>query len=101
MCVSCGQDSALPTGNASFARSASGNRSAVAPVRAMSNNGEYAFFDTQTPLVSQATNGTLNTYEWHDGQISLIGSGTDPAPTFFLGYSPQPVGPHRTGTRRR
>jgi hypothetical protein len=88
VCVSCGQGTTLPTGNASFTRSAPESEAAAAPVRAMSDNGEYAFFDTPTPLVSQATNGTLNTYEWHDGQISLIGSGTDPAPTYFLGYSP-------------
>jgi hypothetical protein len=87
VCVSCGQGGAQPTGNAEFARSATESR-ALGPVRAMSNNGEYAFFDTPTPLVSQATNGTLNTYEWHDGRVSLVGSGTDPAPTFFLGYSP-------------
>jgi hypothetical protein len=61
------------------------------PVRAMSDNGQYAFFDTTEPLVSAASNGNLDVYEWHDGAISLIGSGTDPAPTFFLGYAPNPA----------
>lgn len=57
-------------------------------------NGEYVFFDSQAALVPQATNDTLDTYEWHEDRqtgedtISLIGSGTSPAPTFFLGYSP-------------
>jgi hypothetical protein len=46
------------------------------------------FFDTPTVLVPQATNGTLDVYEWHEGTISLVGSGSEPGPSFFLGYSP-------------
>jgi hypothetical protein len=61
------------------------------PVRAMSDNGQYVFFDTKEPLVSAASNGKLDVYEWHDGAISLLGSGTDPGPTFFLGYAPNPA----------
>ncbi len=72
---------------AAFARSAV-SRVADGPVRAMSDNGEYVFFDSGLPLVPQASNGTLDAYEWHDGRISLLGSGSDPTPTFFLGYSP-------------
>ena len=78
---------------AQFARSASMGP-ADEPVKAMSDNGEYVFFDTPEPLVPQATNNTLNTYEWHEnplthqGVVSLIGSGSDPAPTYFLGYAP-------------
>ncbi len=72
-----------------FTRSASRQLSS-GPVRALSDNGQYAFFDSTQSLVPQATNGTLDVYEWHDGRISLIGSGADPAPSFFLGYSPNP-----------
>jgi hypothetical protein len=74
-------------GSAWFARSASGEP-ASGPVTAMSANGEYVFFDTPEKLVPQAENHTLDTYQWHDGRISLVGSGSDPAPTYFLGYSP-------------
>jgi hypothetical protein len=58
------------------------------PVRAMSDDGSYVFFDSPEALVPGATNHTLDTYQWHEGKISLVGSGTDPAPTYFLGYSP-------------
>jgi hypothetical protein len=87
VCVSCDPNGAPPVSNAFFERSQGGS-GGYTPVRAMSDNGEYVFFDSADPLVSQATNDTLDTYEWHDGRISLIGSGTSSAPTFFLGYSP-------------
>ena len=73
--------------NGAFTRSAVSNVSS-GPVRAMSENGEYVFFDSAEALVPQATGGSLDTYEWHDGVISLLGSGSDRSPTFFLGYSP-------------
>ena len=84
----------IAAAGAEFARSAMGQSEvASAPVTAISENGEYAFFDTPEKLVPQASNQnpphpTLDTYEWHDGQISLIGEPKDPSPTFFLGYSP-------------
>jgi hypothetical protein len=87
VCVSCNTVGVAPTGNALFTRSAR-NSDASGPVRAMSNNGEYVFFDTPTPLVPGVTNGSLNVYEWHDGTISLLNSGSEPGPSFFLGYSP-------------
>ena len=79
---------------AEFAISAMGESEVTSsPVAAISENGEYVFFDTPEQLVPQASNQsgehpTLDTYEWHDGRISLIGDPTDPSPTFFLGYSP-------------
>jgi len=54
----------------------------------MSNDGAYVFFDTPSRLVPTAENGTLDVYEWHEGQISLISSPNDPFPSYFLGYSP-------------
>jgi hypothetical protein len=93
VCVSCGSGSADSAGNARFDRSASnGPDSSV--VQGMSDNGEYVFFDSQAALVPAATNETLDTYQWHEDlqtharTVSLIGSGSDPASTFFLGYSP-------------
>jgi hypothetical protein len=93
VCVSCGSAEADAAGNAEFTRSAL-EGPALGPPRGMSNNGEYVFFDTQGALVPQATNHTLDTYQWrenmetHERSLSLVGSGSDPAPTFFLGYSP-------------
>ena len=92
ICVSCSPEG-QPASAVEFARSAPFGP-AKPPVRGMSDDGSYVFFDTPTPLVPQATNGSLDTYEWHENQgtheqtLSLIGSGSDPAPTYFLGYSP-------------
>jgi hypothetical protein len=87
VCVSCDPNGGVTTGNAEFARSASRIQPA-SPVRAMSNDGSYVFFDTPTPLLPQATNGTLDVYEWHAGTISLLSSGSEAGPSYFLGYSP-------------
>jgi hypothetical protein len=63
-------------------------------VRAMSDDGSYVFFDSPEALVPQAGNGTLDVYEWHEDlvsgarSVSLVGSGADAAPSYFLGYSP-------------
>jgi hypothetical protein len=87
VCVSCDPGGGTPSGNAQFTRSSPRNL-ASAPVRAMSEDGSYVFFDTPTPLLPGATNGTLDVYEWHDGRISLISSGAQAGPSYFLGYSP-------------
>jgi hypothetical protein len=89
VCVSCAPGGVEAGGE--FATSAT-SCPADGTVHGMSENGEYVFFNTPKPLVAQATNDTLDTYEWHDGVISLIGSGSDPSPTYFLGYSPYYIG---------
>jgi hypothetical protein len=86
VCVSCDPNGGVPSGAAEFTRSFTPS-SAVGPVRAMSNDGSYVFFDTPTPLVPQATNATLDVYEWHEGTISLLSSGAEEGPSYFLGSS--------------
>ena len=88
-CLSCDPSGAAPVSNAFFGHSAGleGVPSA-GPVRAMSDDGSYAFFDTADPLVPQDGNGKLDVYEWHEGKVSLISSGQDSANSFFLGASP-------------
>jgi hypothetical protein len=88
VCVSCDPSGARPVSNAVFATLADRITSDAGPVRAMSNDGSEIFFDTADPLVSRDGNKTLDVYEWHDGAISLISSGEDPAPSYFLGMSP-------------
>ena len=85
-CVSCNPSGIAPVSNAEFSRSASAEPSSSV-VRAMSDDGSSIFFDTADALVPQDTNGTLDVYEWHEGQLNLISSGEDPAPSFFLGAS--------------
>jgi hypothetical protein len=97
VCVSCDPSGAAPVSNALFARSAQTNPSS-GEIRAMSDDGQHVFFDTADPLVSQDTNGTLDVYEWEalgaggcelsQGCVRLISSGTDSAPSYFLGESP-------------
>jgi hypothetical protein len=57
------------------------------PARAIAEDGSV-FFNTAVSLVPQATNGLTDVYEWHEGTISLISSGQDALPSFFLGASP-------------
>jgi hypothetical protein len=57
------------------------------PAHAIVEDGSV-FFNTAAALVAQDTNGLLDVYEWHEGSISLISSGQDSLPSFFLGASP-------------
>jgi hypothetical protein len=88
VCVSCNPSGAPPVSNALFGRSALSITPSAGPVHAMSDDGSKVFFDTADALVPQDGNGTLDVYEWHSGRISLISSGQDFAPSFFLGASP-------------
>jgi hypothetical protein len=64
--------------------------------RTLTNNGEV-FFDSVDPLVSQATNKTVNVYEWQPdgiggcelaaGCVHILDSGTDPNPSYFADAS--------------
>jgi hypothetical protein len=58
----------------------------------MSDDGSYVFFDTADALVPQDKNETLDVYEWHNGRVSLVSSGKDKAPSFFLGQSAAEIG---------
>ena len=53
----------------------------------ISADGSYVFFNTSIALVPQDTNGTLDVYEWHEGTISLLSSGTDLTNSYFVGAS--------------
>jgi hypothetical protein len=91
LCVSCNPDGASPTSNAEFVRSRESfaEHNDIGAPRALSDDGSYAFFDTEEGLVPNDTNGKLDVYEWHEGHgISLISSGTDSSPSFFLEASP-------------
>jgi hypothetical protein len=86
VCVSC-SSSGTANSDSLFGRSAKEDGPAAGQVRAMSDDGSYVFFDTADALAPQDGNGTLDVYEWHEGRVSLISSGTDAAPSFFLGTS--------------
>jgi hypothetical protein len=86
LCVSC--NPGVPPARAAFNLNIPSGP-AEGPVRAISDDGGYVFFNSLAPLVPTATNGTIDVYEWHEGHgISLIGSGTDETPSYFLNASP-------------
>ncbi len=87
-CVSCNPSGAPPVSNAQIVRRSFSEVPAGAPVYPISNDGSYVFFDTADALVPQDSNDTLDVYEWHQGAVALISSGTDLAPSYFLGASP-------------
>jgi hypothetical protein len=51
-------------------------------IRVMSNDGQYVFFDSPAPLVPGDNNGVPDAYEWHDGEVSLLGSGSGTGSAF-------------------
>lgn len=46
--------------------------------RSMTEDGSRVVFSTAEPLSPAATNGLLNGYEWHEGLVSLVSTGSDP-----------------------
>jgi len=53
----------------------------------MTSNGDQVFFDTPEALVPQDVNGVRDVYEWKEGNVHLISSGTNSHPSFFLDSS--------------
>lgn len=59
------------------------------PHRVISSDNEYVFFDTANGLVPRDVNGVKDVYRWHDGEVRLVSSGTDPFETNFAGTDPE------------
>jgi hypothetical protein len=88
VCVSCDPDGAPPLAGSEFTRSADeADNPAGGPPRPISEDGSYVFFDSAEALVPQATNGKVDVYVWHEGEISLVGSGEESSSSFFLDSS--------------
>jgi hypothetical protein len=47
-------------------------------VRAISEDGSRVVFTSAEPLSPADTNGLVNAYEWHEGAVSLVSTGSDP-----------------------
>jgi hypothetical protein len=66
----------------------SGNvRSPVKLPDNLSADGTTAFFQTAQALVPEDTNGMVDVYEWHEGEISLVSDGSGAYGSEFLGAS--------------
>lgn len=55
--------------------------------RGISADGSRVFFASPDPLVSRDTNGDYDTYEWENGKVLLISSGTSANYSLFLDNS--------------
>ena len=103
-CVSCNVSGA-PTG--SGVQYAIGSAEVNGTTRFMSENGGEVFFDTSEPLVTAASNGKINVYEYENGHQYLISTGTSSGESKFQSMSSggddvlfltrQPLVPSATG----
>jgi hypothetical protein len=92
-CVSCPGAGATPMG-ASLSTvfeypvgqepGPNGNTTAINEPRDLSADGSRVFFQTPNALVPQDTNGVGDVYEWENGTVFLISSGTNNEPTQLL-----------------
>jgi Tol biopolymer transport system component len=89
VCVSCNPDGVPPAANANA--SLTSVHSVTNPVfvsdqyltRNLAEDGEQVFFETHEALVPSDTNGQADVYEWENGHIYLISTGTDSSPSYF------------------
>jgi hypothetical protein len=95
-CISCPPAGVAPTGSAFLSaidqyEDKHGENSdpprVVNDARGVSSDGERIFFDSPDPLVGRDTNGDFDTYEWEDGKVFLISSGTSSEYSVFLDNS--------------
>jgi hypothetical protein len=81
LCASCN-----PSGEAPTAGGANISVGVSRPPRYLSDGGRL-FFETREALVPSDTNGQLDVYEYEDGHLYLISSGTSSQESAFLGAS--------------
>jgi hypothetical protein len=96
-CVSCPPAGIPPSGDAvlsqpdnyfNFTYIISGTpQYVVADTRGVSADGSRVYFDTPDPLVLRDTNGKRDVYEWENGAVFLISSGSSPDHSLFLDSS--------------
>jgi hypothetical protein len=69
----------FPCQGATAARSTDVEGGLVGPdQRVLSDDGQTVVFKTARPLATAATDGALNVYEWHQGQVTLLSGGQSP-----------------------
>ncbi len=86
-CVSCdaaGASTALPSDD--LHRGVSGALPTPRLTKAVSNDGRFVFFTTTQAMVARDTNGVEDAYALNSatGEVSLLSSGTDPNPSYFV-----------------
>jgi hypothetical protein len=95
-CVSCPPAGVAPTGgtsehnflaNGAHLSNDIYDTQAVLDSRGLSADGSKVFFDTPSALVPQDVNERRDVYEWENGHVQLISSGTSAQESFFLDNS--------------
>jgi hypothetical protein len=94
-CISCPPAGVRPSGDAYLSTvDQYGNPAGsvqqgfvVNDVRGVSSDGKRIFFTSPDPLVVRDTNGKLDPYEWDDGAVFLLSSGTSAEDSLFLDNS--------------
>jgi len=86
VCVSCNPTGASARGNAFQPGGASPAFRGL--LDHISDDGSYAFFESEDALVPQDTNGATDVYEYHNGKVSLISAGRGEYRSEFLGATP-------------
>jgi hypothetical protein len=92
VCVSCAPATDPPALDAaliSYADPAPGLAPVATPflARNLSQDGRRVFFDTAAALVPADTNGHIDVYEWVDGEVDLVSTGTSTDDARFLDAS--------------
>jgi hypothetical protein len=54
----------------------------------ITDDGSRVFFQSNVALVPGDSNGKIDVYEWHDGTLALISSGTDSADAWYQSATP-------------
>ncbi len=91
-CVSCNPAGMPASGDAGFTNYLAQLRTGLGGFNMdlvnLSSDGETMFFVSDEGLVPADSNGVLDVYEWRAGNLSLISTGTDSAPTDLMGATP-------------
>jgi hypothetical protein len=95
-CVSCPPAGVKPSGTAEISSvDEYFNKGSNSPLlgqvvtddRGVSADGSRVFFDSPDALLPRAVNGLRNVYEWENGSLFLISSGTSSDKSFYLDSS--------------
>jgi hypothetical protein len=84
VCASCNPTGAQPIGPSMIETQ---GPSSVYLSRNLSDDGSRLFFDSKDSLLPAATNGKQNVYEWENGQVHLISTGTSTTDDAFIDAS--------------
>jgi WD40-like Beta Propeller Repeat len=95
VCVSCSPIASAATaanelGHAgiSGASSAFLNLNRSLDLANLSEDGQQVVWQSDDSLVAADNNGVADVYQWRNGQLALISTGTDPLPVLLTGVSP-------------